>query len=244
MTSSQPAPTVRPSQGHSFPEFDWLAEFDPEYENVRRGLTAMVWTPDDPALAVKDREIIASVILGLRAYPTIDKHLRRALEHGATVRELVEAFQVATVPGGFPVLHFALPYLETLQAEHGDASTRTDGDPPTAVTPGHAMPAWDWLAEFDPAFDAARTTYTATVWTPDDSTLPVKTRELVAAAVLAFRAYPTVDAHLRRAIQEGASLREAVEAMQVAAIPGGAPCLHFALPHLKALSEDIEAGRL
>lgn len=242
MTGSRPTPTVRPSRGHHFPEFDWLAEFDPEYENVRRALTAKMWTPDDPALSIKDREIIASVILALRGYHTVDKHLRRAIEHGATVRQLVEAFQVATVPGGLPCLHFVLPHLQALYAEHGDADAEADGDAGTATTAGHAMSAWEWLAEFDPDYDAVRTAYTATAWTPADPALPVKTRELVAAAVLAFRGYPTIEAHLRRAIREGATLREAVEAMEVAAIPGGAPCLHFALPYLKTLSDEIEDG--
>lgn len=246
MTASidQPHPSVRESRGHSFPEFEWLARFDPAYENARRGLTAAVWVPEDPALPIKYREVIASVILAMRGYHTIDAHLRRAIENGATVRQLVEALQTATVPGGMTCLHFALPHLKALHEEYGDAPNADDSDAGAAKTAGHAMTVWEWLADFDPDFNSARTAYTATVWTPSNPVLPVKVREMIAAAVLAYRGYPTVEAHLRRAVQEGASLREVVEAMEVAAMPGGAPCLHFALPHLMKLADDIEAGRL
>jgi alkylhydroperoxidase/carboxymuconolactone decarboxylase family protein YurZ len=106
------------------------------------------------------------------------------------------------------------------------------------------MSVWEWLAEFDPDYNRARAAYAASVWTPSHPTLPVTIREMVAAAVLAYRGYPTVDAHLRRAVREGATLREVVEAMEVAAIPGGAPCLHYALPYLIKLADDIETGNV
>ena len=40
------------------------------------------------------REIIAAVILGCRAYPTIDVHLRRALAEGATLREAARVLRL------------------------------------------------------------------------------------------------------------------------------------------------------
>ena len=64
---------------HAFKEFEWLARIDPAFEQARRNLGLLVWTPAAPALPVKYREIIAAVILGCRAYPSIDVHLRRAL---------------------------------------------------------------------------------------------------------------------------------------------------------------------
>ena len=94
---------------HAFKEFDWLEQVDPVYDRARRELATLVWTPEHPSLEIKYREIIAAVILGCRGYPTIDAHIRRAVAEGASLREVVEGFQTATVPGGFPVLHFALP---------------------------------------------------------------------------------------------------------------------------------------
>ena len=64
----------------------------------------------------------------------------------------------------------------------------------------------------------------------------------MAAVVLADRAYPTVEGHLRRAIREGASLQEVVEAMQSAALLGGMVILHFALPSLMTIRDEMESG--
>jgi alkylhydroperoxidase/carboxymuconolactone decarboxylase family protein YurZ len=70
----------------------------------------------------------------------------------------------------------------------------------------------------------------------------VKIRELVASAVLAYRAFPTLEAHLRRAVREGASMMELVEALESAALPGGFPVLHYALPFLDSIQREVEQG--
>lgn len=239
---------------HAFKEFDWLARIDPAYDEARRQLARRVWMPDAPALALKHREIIAAVILGCRAYPTMEDHLRRALAEGATLREIVEAFETAAILGGFPAIHYALPYFIALHEEFGD---KVLGDaPPVQQEPAarqqetvargpavsRGMREWAWLDAADPAFERAHQALTKLVWTPAAPALPVRIRELVASAVLAYRAFPTLDGHLRRAVREGASVREAVEAMEVAAMPGGFPLLHFALPFLATIHDEVEAG--
>ena len=65
---------------------------------------------------------------------------------------------------------------------------------------------------------------------------------MVASAVLAYRAFPTIDGHLRRTVRAGASVMESVESMAVAAMPGGFPLIHFALPFLSKIHDEIEAG--
>ncbi len=108
---------ITSKRGYSFPEFDWLAQKDPAYEKARLDYTSMIYTRENPVLPVKYREIIASVVLAMRGYPSIANHIRRALREGATMQEVIEAFEVATVPGGMPVLHFALPYLIEIDKE-------------------------------------------------------------------------------------------------------------------------------
>ena len=242
--------TVAKPPQHAFPEFEWLARIDPAYDDARRRLARMVWTPQAPALIVKYREIIAAVILGCRAYPTIDVHLRRALDEGATLREIAEGFEVAAILGGFPAIHYALPFMAALHEEFGDgilgAAPAPVAQEAKAAAHGPAvsrgMREWAWLDAVDPAFEGAHQDLTRLVWTPSAPALPVKIRELVASAVLAYRAFPTLDGHLRRAVREGASVREAVEAMEVAALPGGFPVIHFALPFLNRIHDEIEAG--
>src|SRR6266498_2301957 len=104
-------------RGYGWPEWEWLARKDPAFEKARLNFSAQVFTPENPALPVKYRELIEAVILAFRGYPTVGDHLRRALREGATMQEAIEAFEVATIPGGMPVLHFALPYLIEAERE-------------------------------------------------------------------------------------------------------------------------------
>ena len=66
---------------------------------------------------MKYRELVEAVILGFKGYPSLGLHVRRALREGATMQEVLEAFEVATVPGGMPVLHYALPFLIEIEKE-------------------------------------------------------------------------------------------------------------------------------
>ena len=255
VTLNKPGLTTK-TPPHAFKQFEWLARIDPAFEEARQNLARLVWAPAAPALAVKYREIITAVILGCRAYPSIDVHLRRALAEGATLREVLEGFQTAAILGGFPALHYALPFMIALHEEFGDsilgdvpvapnavvkkAGNAARGPATGAVSRG--MREWAWLDAVDPAYERAHQDLTKLVWTPTAPALPVKIRELVASAVLAYRAFPTLDGHLRRAVREGASVREAVEAMEVAAFPGGFPVIHYALPFLNAIHDEVEAG--
>ena len=252
--------TAAKTPQHAFMEFEWLSRIDPAYEQARRHLAKQVWAPASspaPALAVKYREIIAAVILGCRAYPTIDAHLRRAIAEGATLREIVEAFETAAILGGFPAIHYALPFMAALHEEFGDnilgdapsasqTAPQTAAQKPADAARGPAvsrgMREWAWLDAVDPDYERAHQDLTKLVWTPAAPALPIKIRELVASAILAYQAFPTLDGHLRRAIREGASVLEAVEAMEVAALPGGFPVIHYALPFLNAIHDEVEAG--
>ncbi len=230
---------------------DWLARIDPAYDQARRHLARLVEAPAAPALAVKYREIIQAVVLGCRANPAIETHLRSALAAGSNLREILEAFQAAVVLDGFPALHYALPFLMALHQEFGDAILGEKFVAP-AVTPhskklstgpvSRGMREWAWLDKMDPDYDRARRDITALVWTPAAPALPVKIRELVACVVLAYRVFPTLDGHLRRAIREGASVRELLEGVEAASLPGGFPVLHYALPFLNDIHDEIEAG--
>ena len=104
-------------RGYGFKEFEWLARKDPAFEKARLDYSQLVFVRENPALPVKYREIIEAVILAFKGYHTVGEHVRRALREGATMQEVIEAFEVATVPGGMPVLHFALPFLIEIDGE-------------------------------------------------------------------------------------------------------------------------------
>ena len=226
--------------------FDWLAGFDPEFEKARRALAGIVWDPKRGALPLRYREIVASVALAFMAYPTCETHIRRALAAGAKFREIVEAMQLVCVPGGHPCLHWAMPALKAIQIELGDKANEGmgSGEAQPAKTVGPSFTVWPWMQQNYPEYEAARGALGTLLWTPQNPILAVKYREIMATAILALRFYPTVPSHMRRAIEEGATVAELLEAIQVAALLGGMAVLHFCLPFLKELQEEVEKGKV
>src|SRR5207245_5796404 len=79
----------------------------------------------------------------------------------------------------------------------------------------------DWAAQLDPAYAAARAEVRR-LSVGEDGTLSVKVKELIVLGVLASRGLQYgVAAHMRRAIEYGATKEELFEAIKAAAVPGG-----------------------
>jgi alkylhydroperoxidase/carboxymuconolactone decarboxylase family protein YurZ len=118
---------------YHYPTFEWLGRRDPDFETVRLQYISKTYTRDDGELPAKYKELIGSCILAYRHYPSTKAHLARALREGATVREVLEALEVASVPGGQPVLHFGVQQLLELEKEEpelfqdGHAEQRSPG---------------------------------------------------------------------------------------------------------------------
>jgi len=80
------------------------------------------------------------------------------------------------------------------------------------------------------------------VLAPEASALAAKCREIIAAVLPGYRTCPSMNAHLRRALAEGATLREVREGFEAAAIPDSFMMRHCALPFPIRIHEDIETG--
>lgn len=111
-----------------------------------------------------------------------------------------------------------------------------------ATQSGLNFEEFDWLAKQDPEFDRALWPFSTCALAREAPALPHKYRALVTAAVLAFRHYHTAGNHLERALKEGATMQEVVEAMEAAAVAGGMPTLHFVLPQLARLDAEYGDG--
>jgi alkylhydroperoxidase/carboxymuconolactone decarboxylase family protein YurZ len=102
---------------YGYPWAEWLAREDPEYAAARQQASALA-IGHGKELSIKHREM---VIIGILAFRGRDEgvvaHMRRAVEHGATKRELLEAIQAAAVPGGGPTLSAGVQGLMKLEAE-------------------------------------------------------------------------------------------------------------------------------
>lgn len=79
---------------------DWIAQQDAEYAQAFAKFAEEA-TKEGRALPIKYREMIMTTVLVFSGRREgAEAHLRRAIEHGATKRELFEAGQAAGLPGG------------------------------------------------------------------------------------------------------------------------------------------------
>ena len=88
---------------YGYPFRDWMAKEDPDHVRAR-----------GPLSAVSVGEGKALSIIGILAYRG---HMPRAIQHGATKRELLEAIESAAVPGGGPTLSTGVQALMQLDHE-------------------------------------------------------------------------------------------------------------------------------
>ena len=95
----------------------------------------------------------------------------------------------------------------------------------------------DWAAQLDPAYAAARAEVRR-LSVGEEGTLSVKVKELVVMGVLASRGLQySVAAHIRRAIDHGATKEELFEAIKAAAVPGGGVAYSVGVRALQALDQ-------
>jgi len=95
----------------------------------------------------------------------------------------------------------------------------------------------DWAAQLDPAYTAARAEVRR-LRVGEEGTLSVKVKEFVVMGVLASRGLQYgVEAHMRRAIDYGATKEELFEAMKAAAVPGGSVAYSVGVRALQALEQ-------
>ena len=102
---------------YGYPFWDWVAKEDPEYVQARQPLSALS-IGEGKELAIRHREMVIIGILAYRGrHEGVIAHMRRAIEHGATKRELLEAIQSAAVPGGGPTFSTGAQALMQLDKE-------------------------------------------------------------------------------------------------------------------------------
>ena len=94
---------------------DWLAREDPEFMKARAPLSTLSFG-EGKELSIKHKEMVIIGILAFRGREDgVVAHMRRAVEHGATKLELLEAVQAAAVPGGGPTLSTGVQALMELE---------------------------------------------------------------------------------------------------------------------------------
>ena len=102
---------------YGYPFWDWVAKEDPEYVLARQTLSELS-VGEGKELSIKHREMVIIGILAFRGREEgVVTHMRRAVQHGATKRELLEAIQSAAVPGGGPTFSTGVQALMKLDRD-------------------------------------------------------------------------------------------------------------------------------
>lgn len=111
MTETQPEPTpAEAALGDIAPEFVRLSD---------EVLFGQVWP--GPDLSPRDRSLVTVASLtSLYRVDQMDDHLKRALDNGVTVQELVAAITHLAFYSGWPAAWTAMTHLKTIVAARGD----------------------------------------------------------------------------------------------------------------------------
>ncbi len=104
---------------YGYPFWDWVAKEDPAYVEARRPMSELSFG-EGKELSIKHKEMVIIGILAFRGRKDgCVAHMKRAIQHGATKRELLEAMQAAAVPGGGPAFSTGIEAL--MELDHGGA---------------------------------------------------------------------------------------------------------------------------
>src|ERR671938_444488 len=123
-------------------------------------------------------------------------------------------------------------------SQGGSMPTKTPQQQSDDLTNPYGYSEMDWAAQLDPAYAAARAEVRR-LSVGEDGTLPVKVKEFVVMGVLASRGLQYgVEAHMRRAMDYGATREELFEAIKAAAVPGGGVAYSVGVRALQALEQD------
>jgi 4-carboxymuconolactone decarboxylase len=100
--------------------YDIIAKLDPEYFEKLKGLYVDGTFGREGALPRKTKELMmVGITCALNRPRGVRLHSERALSLGASPREVLEAIEVAAIPGGMPGLWLGVETLQAILKEKG-----------------------------------------------------------------------------------------------------------------------------
>ncbi len=110
------------SVGSQNSAYELIAQFDPQYFEKLKGLYVDATFGREGALSRKTKELImVGICCALMRKRGIRLHTERALTVGATPREVLEAMEIAAIPGGMPGLWEGVDTLAAILKGRGQA---------------------------------------------------------------------------------------------------------------------------
>jgi alkylhydroperoxidase/carboxymuconolactone decarboxylase family protein YurZ len=172
--------------------------------------------------------------------PGIREHARRAIDLGATRKELLEVLQLTSTLGihattvGVPVLVEALGEREVAPLDERRQALKADFE----AKRGYWHDFWNGLLELDPDFFEAYVGFSAHPW--EHGVLEPKVKELIYTAFDASATHmyvPGLRQHIENALAYGATPAEVMEVFELASTIG----IHGYLAALPIVLEELEA---
>lgn len=110
----------RTSLGARNTAYEIIGTLDPEYFEKLKGIYVDGTFDREGALPRKTKELImVGITCALRVQRGIRIHSDRALKLGASPREILEAMEVAAIPGGMPGLWVGVETLQEVLKDQG-----------------------------------------------------------------------------------------------------------------------------
>jgi alkylhydroperoxidase/carboxymuconolactone decarboxylase family protein YurZ len=111
---------VKTALGAQNRAYDLIADMDPEYFDKLKGIYVDATFGREGALTRKTKELIMVAITCALSRPRgVRLHAERALALGVTPREVLEAVEVAAIPGGMPGLWLGVETLHDILKDKG-----------------------------------------------------------------------------------------------------------------------------
>jgi len=177
--------------------------------------------------------------------PGIRPHIRRALELGASAREILEVLELAATVG-IHAMNIGVPLLVEVLEERG----RTGPAPLNAEqerlkaefteTRGYWHDFWNEILELDPEMFAAYTEFSSVPWRTGALTPAEKELIYISYDIAATHLYvPGTKLHIRNALDHGATPEQIIEVMELSSLLG----LHGVTTAVPILAEELAAQR-
>jgi alkylhydroperoxidase/carboxymuconolactone decarboxylase family protein YurZ len=231
MSTAVPTPTIDElrARGAWSTALDSLAESDPDWTERCARMSNNPWTT--AVLPVKWIELICIALNAActhRNETGVRRHIRAALEAGATGQEIRDTLKGVSVLGIHAVA-VSLPILFEEAERTGVQPTPPAGTIDTPVidqmkTAGLFNPAWDAIYELDPQWLEEFIAMGADLYS---GVLPAKLVELMAIAADASCTHlytPGIRRHIQGALANGATIDEIMEVLKLCGAQGVDAC--------------------
>ena len=227
--------------------WDDLLRIDPDFLDKYRAFSAHPWNEGALDPKVKEFIYIAIDVSTTHLYNKGARvHIQNAFDHGATVEEIMEVFQLASVLGihsiteGVPILvdEAGLPDEpdEEVQAEQQRIKERFEEER------GYWSELWDDVLALDHEFFEHYMNYSAHPW--NEGPLDPKVKEFIYIAIDVSTTHlynKGARVHIQNALGYGATREEIMEVFQLASVLG----VHTLTENVPILIEEAkERGKL